>query len=447
MEFKNVTEQFVFTGRLKKICFSLIIIGIIAVGIDLAISSMGSHDAHIQAPPTQDTELLKHQSEHPAESQEHKTDVEHHQPGMLERIFANLLLNSYYLVWMGLAGLFFIAIQYVANAGWSAGIKRIPEAFSAILPWAGGFMLIVVSLGLLNHTLYHHWADPAVTDPGSAKFDPIIAGKSALLNVPFFMFRLVFFFIIWIIFQQIFRKYSLKEDMEQGINLKWFDKNVKLSAIYIPVFALTFCLAAFDWIMSLEPHWFSTMFAVYNFASMWVSGLAAITLVYIILKEQGYLSFMNENHLHDLGKFIFAFSIFWTYIWLGQFLLIWYANLPEEVVYFDLRWKPEYKLLFWINLVMNWTLPMLILMTRDAKRSFKVLKYVCVLVIVGHWLDLYLMIMPGTMGAARKIGLLEIGTFLSFAGFFAYIMFTSLSKAPLVAKNHPYLEESLHHEI
>ncbi len=365
--------------------------------------------------------------------------------GHAERTYLNLLLNSYYMTGICLAGLFFVAVQYVANAGWSSSLIRIPSAFSSILPYAGLILVVVVVGGLFSHNLYHHWSDPSFTDITSPKYDKLIAGKSGYLNIPFFITRIVGFLIIWSLFMRALRKYSINEDLVGGlIN---HNKSIKISAIFLVVFGFSSAIFAFDIVMSLEAHWFSTMFAWYNFAAMWVCGLSTIALTLILLKEKGYFAWVNDSHLHDLGKFIFAFSIFWTYVWFSQFLLIYYANLPEEVIYFKRRWTDHYFMWFCLNIIINFAAPVLILMTRDAKRNFKIMKVLTIIILCGHWLDYYMMIMPGTLGEESGFGIIEVGTTIGFIGTFAFLMLTSLSKLPLTPKNHPYLQESLHHEI
>lgn len=365
--------------------------------------------------------------------------------GDMERTFANLLLMAYYITCVCAAGLFFLAIQYVAQAGWSAGLVRIPQAFARVLPVASVILIAVCAGGLYTHELYHHWHAEGLTDPNSPHYDAVIAGKASFLNMPFFLTRLVVFLGVYSIFSFVLTKFSANEDMEGGLNS--YRKSITWSAVFLVIFGFTTPIWAFDTIMSLEAHWFSTMFGWYNFAAMWVSGLCAITLTVILLKKSGHLPWINESHLHDLGKFIFAFSIFWTYVWFAQFLLIYYANIPEETVYFYKRWEPEYLPWFWVNIVINFICPILILMTRDAKRRMNTLMYVCILLLCGHWLDYYMMIMPGTVAEHRGFGIIEIGTALGFAGLFVFLMLSQLSKKALVPIHHPFLEESLHHQI
>jgi hypothetical protein len=398
----NFTEQFTFSGRLKTWTLIAIVVGILATAFGLFT-------------------------------------------GQQERTFANLLLMAYYFTCVCATGLFFIALQYVAQAGWATGLIRIPQAMSRVLPIAALILIVVSAAGLMTHNLYHHWNGEGLTDPNSPNYDKLIAGKAGYLNVPFFLTRLVLFLGAYSFFAWLFAKYAEREEAEGG--LVFYDKSFKWSAIFLIIFGFTTPLWAFDTIMSLEAHWFSTMFGWYNFAAMWVSGLCVITLIVILMKKSGYLSWVNENHLHDLGKFIFAFSIFWTYVWFSQFLLIYYANMPEETVYFYKRWEPEYLPWFWLNIIINFLAPLLILMARDSKRQMNRLMYVCIILLAGHWLDYYMMIMPGTVESHRGFGIIEIGIAVGFVGLFTFLTLNQLSKKSLVAKNHPFLEESINHQI
>lgn len=365
--------------------------------------------------------------------------------GETMRTFANLLLMGYYFTCVCAAGAFFVGLQMVTQSGWSAGLVRIPQAMATVLPIASIVLLIIAAGGIYSHTLYHHWTDPSLFDPASPNYDKLVAGKEAFLNIPGFFIRQILFMGSYSIFAFVLTKLSYKEDLEGGLNS--YKKSFKLSAIFLVIFGFTTPIWSFDTIMSLEAHWFSTMFGWYNFAAMWVSGIAAIVVILVLLKKAGYMAWINENHLHDLGKLMFGFSIFWTYVWFAQFMLIWYSNIPEETVYFYKRWEPEYKPWFWLSIIINFLAPLLLLVDRDAKRKQNVMLFVAILLLCGHWLDYYIMIMPGTVETNRGFGIIEIGTAIGFAGLFTFLVLNNLSKHALAPKNHPFLDESLHHQI
>jgi len=379
-----------------------------------------------------------------------------------EREFANLLLNGYYFACVCIAGIFFCAVQYAAQAGWSAAILRVPQAFAKVLPYASVILLIVVAAGIFMHQqvvteegghtitgtyLYKEWAPKAITTPGTEAYNKVIDGKSGYLNIPFFFVRMAFYLVAYSILGLLLVRYSNNEDELGGMfNYK---KSFNVACAFLAIFGFTVPLFAFDTVMSLDAHWFSTMFGWYNFAALWVSGLSVITLVIIVLRKQGYMQWLSADHLHNLGQLMFGFSIFWTYLWFAQFLLIYYANIPEEAAYFYKRWEPEFQPWFWLNIVVNFLTPFLVLMSRDSKRHEGVMKVACIILILGHWLDYYIMIMPATVGPkGRGFGVQEIGTFLGFAGLFSFLVFSAISKfKSMVPKNHPFLQESLHHHI
>ena len=384
--------------------------------------------------------------------------------GYGERTFANLLLMGYYFACVCICGVFFCAIKYVAMAGWSASLLRVPQALGKALPVAAVILLAIVCAGLFTtHTglneygkqttlpyLYKLWALKGVTTPGNPNYDAIITAKSGFLNIPFFLIRLVLYLGVYSLLGFLLVKYSVNEDELGGmLNYK---KLFNVSVVFLVLFGFSIPLFAFDTIMSLEAHWFSTMFGWYNFAALWVGGLSVITYTIIKLRENGYMLWVTEDHLHSLGQLIFGFSIFWTYLWFGQFLLTWYANIPEESAYFYRRWDTSFIWWFWLNIVINFGGPLLVLMSRDSKRAVNVLKAACVMLILGHWLDYWQMIMPGTTGPQAhwysEIGPLEVAVFLGFAGLFMFTVLSALSKfKSLIPMKHPFLEESLHHHI
>ncbi len=357
------------------------------------------------------------------------------------RTWAVLLQNNFYFMAISLCGTFFMAFNYVAQAGWSVAIKRVPEAMGGFLKYAMVGMILIFVLG--HHDLYY-WTHSEYYDVNSPEYDHILAGKSGFLNVPFFVIRLVVYAVIWIGFTHMLRRQSLLEDQEGG--LIHYKKSITLSAVFLVLFAITSSTSAWDILMSIDAHWFSTLFGWYTFIGLFVSGMAMMCLIILYLRSRGYMENVTENHLHDVGKFMFAFSIFWTYLWFSQFMLIWYANLPEEVVYYQVRWN-YFRTLWVANLLINFCAPFLVLMTRDAKRQSRILWIGGIIILAGHWLDVYVMVMPGTVGANWQIGFIEIGTMLGYLGLFIFVTLTELTKAALVPKNHPMLSESLHHHI
>lgn len=428
-------ERFVFTAAEKKKLIIIGLVGVVLFVLGVVALMVGSdHDA------------ASHGAEavgHAAETGGHGAEIGQHTGSWITRVYANLWINNVYFAGVALIGIFFVAIQYVAQAGWSAGFKRIPLAFGNWLPIAGILMIVIWLVA--SHDLFH-WTHEELYIEGGPHYDEIIAGKRVYLNTPFFLARTIIYFSLWYLFFRWIRKEMIAEDLD-GSPRHW-KKLIGISAGFIVIFSVSSSMSAWDWILSIDTHWYSTMIGWYVFASWFVTGLAFITLITIYLKERGYLSIVNENHLHDLGKFVFGFSIFWAYLWVSQFLLIYYANIPEESVYFVERLtSDQYAPVFYVILIMNFFFPFLALMTRDAKRHTIFLKIVCSVVIIGHWLDFYLMVTPGTLKESGGFGFLEIGMAMVFGVAFLFVVLSGLAKMPLIGKNHPLLEESMHHHI
>jgi hypothetical protein len=453
-------EQYVFRPETKRKLFYLLFAGILlfAIGLVSAITQEGKGGHHEEGHHgALHTEKMVASNDHgAAASQEHGHDAHaaggHHETATwLKRLYTSLWQNNIFFVGLGIIGLFFVAIQYAAMAGWSAGVKRIPLAMGTWIPVAG--ILTLVLWFLTSHDIFH-WTHSYLYDHAGAQFDKLINKKAPFFFWPlaggtfplFFIARMVIFFGLWYYFLAKIRKNMMDEDLDPSTTY-WY-KNRVVSTVFLIIFGVSSSIAAWDWVMSIDTHWFSTMFGWYVFASWWVTGLAAITLIVASLKSAGYLKVVNANHLHDLGKFCFAFSIFWTYIWFAQFLLIYYANIPEETVYFIERMKNSpYSWIFYLNLILNFVLPFLLFMTRESKRQLSMLKLVCPIIIVGHWFDFFNMVTPGVMKHDGGVGLLEIGTFLIFTAAYLFVVLGSLTKLPLVGKNHPMLQESLGHHI
>lgn len=352
-----------------------------------------------------------------------------------DRTWANYLLNNYYFLMLALGAAFFIALQNISQAGWSAAFKRVGEAMSGYIPVAAIFFLGII-FGMKS---LYEWSHPE-----AVAHDGLITHKAPYLNVPFFCIRLVLFFALWTLMVWLLRKASLKEDLEGG--LKEFRRSEHLSKIFIFILALTVSLSAIDWVKSIDVHWFSTLFALKNFVASFYHGTAILILIVFILHGRGYFEFLNAYHLHDFARYIFMLAIVWGYFWFAQFMLIWYGNLPEETVYYVARWEPGWKTLFFAEIIINWFVPFVVLLPTRTSRSKSVIWLMLILLIAGHYVDLYMQIMPGTT-EILQFGFIEIGTFLGYAGLFALVVACFLSRAPLIPKNHPYLNESLEHHF
>ena len=253
---------------------------------------------------------------------------------------------------------------------------------------------------------------------------------------------MVLFLGVWSVFAVLLRRASLAQDGQaQDGKHHQHRRMVRLSAGFIVVFAVTFSLASFDWLMSLDPRWTSTLFAVHTFAGLFLAGIAAITLIVVRLRRGGPLAAaVGGSHLHDLGKLLFAFSIFWAYIWVCQYLLIWYGNLSEEIPYYVVRTRGAWLPLFILIPVLNWLVPFLVLLSRDAKRNPRVLGGAAVVVLVGGWLNVYGIVAPAVLPGPR------LAEFMADAKAIGFLAATrSLGRAPLLAHNDPFLPESLRH--
>jgi hypothetical protein len=361
------------------------------------------------------------------------------------RLMTNGLINSFFFFAIGLGALFFLALQYATETGWYASVKRIIEAVAGFLPYGMGLLAFtLLTITFMKGAHIYLWMDSEYTTEGSHHYDSIIAGKSAYLNPIFFWIRTLVYMTVYYVFLRGFKMRSLEEDKVGGTEIHF--KNYRRAATFLVFFAVFSSTSSWDWLMSIDVHWFSTLFGWYTFAGMWVSTMTVLVMLTLYLKKLGYLPKVNDSHIHDLGKWTFATSFLWSYLWFSQFMLIWYANIGEEVVYYIARIE-HYKLMYFGMFLINFAFPMLILMSRDAKRNAGILSFVGVIILIGHWLDVYIMVSAGSLGANAKIGFLEIGIALAVLGFFIRVILNNLTKAPLTPVNHPFLDESIHHEI
>lgn len=355
-----------------------------------------------------------------------------------QRTWANYLIVNYYFLSLAMGAAFFYTLQSISQSGWSSAFKRIPEAMMAYIPFAAVLFLLLY-FGM--HDIYHWSHSEAVAS------DSILQHKSPFLNIPFFFLRMIICFALWILFTRLLRKNSLQEDVTEPDNIMvLFSKSELYSKIFIFIFAITFSFSAFDWIMSIDTHWYSTIFALKNLVAAFLHGVSILALIIFILYNRGYFPFLNKYHLHDFSRYIFMLSIVWGYFWFAQFMIIWYGNIPEETVYYFARWQGGWKVLFFLEIGLNWALPFLVLLPVKTSRNIKVITVVILFLIIGQYIDLYVQIIPGTTGLLR-FGWIEAGLLLGFMGLFALIVATALSKAKLIPSGHPYLEESLNHKF
>lgn len=443
-------EFFTMNDKAKKFSLGLVVIGLLLTIIGIFTIPHTEHSAdensHHENHETAHVDLHdpwgEHQVNNPAPPPTPE-DPGLHKP-WYARILVNVLTNSYFFLIISVCALFFVGLQYIANAGWATVIKRIPEAMATFIPIAAVIMIIVLIFG--KNDIYHwaHYEHEGLT-PAQDGYDKLLSSKSWFLNSSVFIGGIIIIPLLWFLFKRKLASLSAQEDAEGG--MQPFKSSITWSAAFTFVFAFSFSILSWIVIMSVDAHWYSTIFSIYNFATGFVVAIAIMVLIVLFLKANGHLSLVNDEHIHDLGKFMFAFSIFWTYIWVAQYLLIWYAQIPEEVYYYQVRLMDKWQPYFFINLVMNFLIPFFFLMSRDAKRNPKFLSFVAIIIILGHWNDMFLMIMPGTIGSLASIGILEIGMFLFFAGLFIYWVLNNLSKRSLVPINHPYIEESANHDV
>ncbi|HEY6502698.1 MAG TPA: quinol:cytochrome C oxidoreductase [Chitinophagaceae bacterium] len=406
----SIREQFIIPKRYNMVAVALMVIGVIAIAA-LYITHGSSKDHHESA-----------------------------------RFWASLLQNSVYFLLVVNASMFFICATTLAWGGWQMAFRRVPEAISAVVPVIGVIcfaILMAITFGD-NHTIYH-W-----TDTEHVKHDPVLLHKSGFLSKGFFAAMTFLTIGLWWLLGLKMRKLSRSLDENPLPNMeekkKYIWNNTIWAAVYLIVFALTVMSSIpWLWLMSIDAHWYSTMYSWYTFASTFVAGMALIALFVVFLKNNGYLELANDEHLHDIGKFMFAFSVFWTYLWYSQFMLIWYANIPEETVYFKPRAEGPYSGIFWMMFIINFIAPLLILMRRGSKRNYTTVTFMALLIIFGHWLDFFQMVFPAVSPDHVPMILYDFGVALGFVGLIMFVTARALAKTPMLAKNHPFLKESVIH--
>lgn len=403
-----MNERFVVPARLRNTSLALIAIGILVLILG-GITLLGSND-HLE-----------------------KT-----------RFWIVLLHNSVFFALITVASVFIQAASSLAQGGWIVAYRRVPEAIGANTWVFGGIAAIVLlaicfGFNIDGHNPIFHWTHP--------KGDRLLEHKESFLNPAMFTGFTIVTVGLWSFFGRKFRALSLAQDNAPRNSTKIYWKVVTWSGVFLLVYALTqMSTTPWMWIMSIDAHWYSTMFSWYTFASAFVSGMSIILLWVVYLKNQGHLELVNKEHIHDLGKFQFAFSIFWTYVWFAQYMLIWYGNIPEETVYFKIRQQGPYSVIWYATFIINFIMPILILMTRPAKRNYFTVCFMAMIIIFGHWLDFFIMTMPGPLKEHWHLSWYELGIFAGFAGLLMFTVSRTLASANLVPTNHPLLKETILHQ-
>ena len=359
--------------------------------------------------------------------------------------WGSLLQNSVYFLLVVNAAMFFLCATTLAMGGFQLSFKRVTEAISAcVIPIGILTFIIMMIIVFGNKTYIYEWLDKDLMNK-----DEKLLGKKGFLNPAFFTIWSILIIGLWTWLGYKMRKLSRDTDsgplsVEEG--KKYIYKNTVWASLFIVWFTLTVASTApWLWLMSLKAHWFSTMYSWYTFGSTFVAGVALITLFVIYLKNQGYLEYTNEEHLHNLGLFQFAFSIFWTYLWFSQFMLIWYANISEETIYFKNRFEGAYSGIFYLNLTINFLAPILIYMSRSSKRNWATVTFMSVALLFGHWLDFYQMVFGSLVPDHVPMNLFDFGIAAGFIGLIIFQTNRVMAKYPLLAKNHPFFKESIIH--
>lgn len=433
--------MYTFSSKLKLFSLILLVGGIILFGVGYFVNH-GIDEAQVEHKMEEAHKNGYHMPSNSSEligPQDHAAHLEHAEHQIHNEPLASVHFIAVFLFGLSACALFFYAVQNVGHAGWPIIILRVMEAVASYLPVGGIILLIITALNVTHIGHLFHWMDPELTDPTSQNFDVLLYEKKKFLNIPFYVVRnLIYVLGAWFF---IWKLKSLSKKVDETKSKKDYATYYNWNVGYIVFFGFCSAAWAWDWLMSIDPHWYSTMYIWYSMVSCLTSAVAVIILVSIYLKKTGFLPQFNDNHLHDLAKFLFATSMLWTYTWFAQFMLYWYADIPEEVNYFFGRFE-YYKVTFLPMLIFNFLIPLVVMVSSSIKRNYTVVTIMACIVLFGHWMDYFNMVMPGTVGPYWNIGLLEIGATLAVVGLFIFTIMTALSKLKLIPTGNPFLHES-----
>ena len=429
-------------SQLRIVSIVLILAGLIFFGVGYFQNHSLGED-HVTEMMNERPELFGlHASSHAevAHDAGHEKHMNHLVNQLHNRPWAAALIAIFMFTGISAASLFFLCIQHASQAGWPVVMSRVMEAMASFLP-VGAIMLfafLAISAAHGNHM--YHWMVEALTDLNSPDYDKYIDAKSVIwLDAKWWIARAFVYLTAWSFFS--FKIKALSKKLDETKSPKDYLNLYNWSVGFIAVFAVTSAAAAFDWIMSIDPHWYSTLFMWYNMVSYLVCAVSIMAMISIYLKNKGLLPAFSKHHQHDLAKYMFGFSMLWTYLWFCQFLLIWYANIPEEAAYFLSRYD-MYRPTYFTMLIPNFAIPFLFLVSSIAKRISGLVIFIGFIIIIGHYLDFFNQVMPGSVGPFWHIGLYEIGALLFVIGLFIMVVFYYLSKLNLEAKGNPFYHES-----
>lgn len=434
-----------FSPKLKLTSIIFLVVGLLLFGIGYAINH-SIDDTKIEQMMTQihasGHNAPTHSSELKLPEGDHAKHLEHAKHQINNQPLSAIHFMVVFAFGVGCCVLFFYSIQHAAHAGWSIIVTRVMEAIASFIPFVGIILLIIAGLNIAHIGHLFHWMDPSLKDPNSPNYDIITVEKSSFLNENFYAIRNLIYvlgasFFAWKLRKQSKKVDETKSKREYQLFYRW---NVG----YIAFFGFASAAWGWDWLMSIDHHWYSTMYVWYAMVSCLASAVAVIILISVYLKKNNFLPEFNDNHLHDLGKFLFATSMLWTYTWFCQFMLYWYANVPEEVNYFFGRFE-YYAPTFLPMLIFNFLIPLAVMVSSSIKRNYKVVTTIAVIVLIGHIIDYFNMVMPGTVGpywTNSSMLFLTLGSILFVIGLFIFVVMSSLSKLKLIPVGNPFLHES-----
>ena len=350
-----------------------------------------------------------------------------------DQFFFSYLVSFSFFSSIALASLFFVMLQHLTRSEWSTVLRRIPESISSNM-WIWGLFLIPIFFGM--HSLYHWTHADAVAE------DPVLQGKVPYLNTPFFIVRQFIYFGLWSFLGYRLYKKSVEMDETGDWGIQTLLRRTSGPGLFF--FAITLAFASFDWLMALDPHWYSTIFGVYYFAMSFQGLFATLIIIIMFLWKKGILTnTIQKGHIYDLGVQMFGFTVFYAYIAFSQFLLIYYANIPEETLWFLERLNGGYEYLAYFYMFGRFVIPFIVLLSKRAKSNYKIVTSMSVLILVSHLVELYWIVMPVLNHHSVHLNWMTLTSFIGLGGIFFGLFFYRFKQNKMVPINDPTLAESL----